>query len=580
MYLVWTVWGWMLAAALLCTALYSRNVPRWDDFLLAPYVAMPELITAEWFWEQFNEHRIPLPKLLMLSQLATTRDYRTAMVFNALALALAAGILVRCASRLRGRCHWVDCVYPLLLLSWAQCDAYLWNFSLQLTLGVGLASGLLALIAGRQTWCAKAPAVCGAMGIVLLTLTGGSGLLFLPVLAVWLGGAGLWQACTRTGADRAWGLALLALGLLCGLLLAVYFRGYVRPAQQPQNNQLWNSARTGVQFVSMAFGHLAWPLWPFSAGAVLGAVGAGSSLLGVVFWKNPAERFRAAGLFAFLLALLTLAGAVGVGRGGYADYFIGFQPRYALPATLFLCWSALVGQLYLRPPWTGVVGGGHVVLAGALAVLNIPQGHELAQKSYGRAVAVEKDVEAGVPPYRIVARHTPFLSPSQEGIPEVLRMLRDAGIGVFVELADDPVFTEFPLAATPRPHLARRRSGEWQFESAASFLEFTPPAPRRVAGLRLTYSHANDAGTAPVFVLRWKPSPAGEYEDKRGRADWIQPTGEGPFQVTFWVDEHVGRFRLHVDSQPCTFRLHSTVLLLPPPHGPREPEAAESPAVR
>ena len=65
--LVWTVWATMLAAALLLVARFGNNVPSWDEWDMVPTLTGHQPVTAEWLWSQHNEHRVPLPRLVLLA---------------------------------------------------------------------------------------------------------------------------------------------------------------------------------------------------------------------------------------------------------------------------------------------------------------------------------------------------------------------------------------------------------------------------------------------------------------------------------------------------------------------------------
>src|SRR4029077_1188220 len=64
---VWSSWALMFLAAMAFVATYGRNAPFWDDWeILVPALAGKQPITATWLWETYHEHRLPLPKLILL----------------------------------------------------------------------------------------------------------------------------------------------------------------------------------------------------------------------------------------------------------------------------------------------------------------------------------------------------------------------------------------------------------------------------------------------------------------------------------------------------------------------------------
>ena len=83
---VWTTWAFMLAAALWFVMTCGKNVPFMDDWEIVPALSGAQPITANWLWSQHNEHRIPLPRLLLLGLFSVSgNDFRAGMFFNVFA---------------------------------------------------------------------------------------------------------------------------------------------------------------------------------------------------------------------------------------------------------------------------------------------------------------------------------------------------------------------------------------------------------------------------------------------------------------------------------------------------------------
>ena len=77
------VWLVMLNGHAALTARYGRNVPIWDDWDLVPTATGHQPVTAQWLWSQHNEHRVPIPRLLLLAMLRLSGiDFRAGMYFN------------------------------------------------------------------------------------------------------------------------------------------------------------------------------------------------------------------------------------------------------------------------------------------------------------------------------------------------------------------------------------------------------------------------------------------------------------------------------------------------------------------
>src|SRR5262245_2507948 len=77
---VWTVWLAMSASALWFVGRYGSNMPHLDDWGIIPYLTGNEPVTLRWLWSEHNEHRIPLPRLLLLTVFnAGGKDFRSGM---------------------------------------------------------------------------------------------------------------------------------------------------------------------------------------------------------------------------------------------------------------------------------------------------------------------------------------------------------------------------------------------------------------------------------------------------------------------------------------------------------------------
>ena len=98
--IVWATWAAMLLVALACIVRYGRNIPLAEDWLLVPPMTGHEPHLGSWLWAQNNEHRLPLPRLVLLGLLVATRDFRAGMVLNVVSLAaLAAAMIFTASSR-------------------------------------------------------------------------------------------------------------------------------------------------------------------------------------------------------------------------------------------------------------------------------------------------------------------------------------------------------------------------------------------------------------------------------------------------------------------------------------------------
>jgi hypothetical protein len=163
-----------------------------------------------------------------------------------------------------------------------------------------------------------------------------------------------------------------------------------------------------------------------------------------------------------------------------------------------------------------------------------------------------------------VRRYTPFLHPSQEALHESLGMLRQAGIGRFRSLHDDPPFQQIPVERSPAEiRLARWNEGELEVTGPDPWVTFDLPSPTPVCGIRLDYSHASPEGAPARFRIAWRRGEDRGFPPDQQYANWNLPTGANR-STTIWVDDFVSQFRIQPDNRPCRFSISELTLLVAP----------------
>jgi hypothetical protein len=435
---VWLVWAALALALPAFVGRFSANVPIADDWELVPVLTGARPVTAAWLWEQHNEHRIPIPKLIHLALAALTgADYRAGMYFNCAALSAVAALLILTARRLRGRTSFADVFFPLALLHWGQSQNLLWSFQVQFVGSAALAGALLALIASARDRLPVRSAAVAALCLTALPLTGANGLGLVPALAVWLGYAGLvaWRAPGRGGrrpALVAWVGTAAALALV-----VVYFVGYRNVTGGAAAPTPRLAVEAAARFLATALGPAAAPLGlPADALVPVAAVLAALALVPVIA-RRPAERQRAVGFLCFLGALAALALGVGWGRALTAQVagWGARNNRYVTLAVPLLCCLFFVGWLYVgrAVPW---------LLAGLMALLFV--GNTLHGLDHGRrrgAVMAEvtADVRAGLPPEELGKKYASqiYFAGESQVLAERFVLLRQARQGPYRGLPDD-----------------------------------------------------------------------------------------------------------------------------------------------
>src|SRR5262249_34272259 len=92
-------------------------------------------IDLAYLWEQHNEHRIPVPKLIAWALLKVTHfDYRAGMFLNVLCLGLLAMAILLAIKQLRGHFQLSDIFFPIALLHFGHWENLVWSFKFNLSL--------------------------------------------------------------------------------------------------------------------------------------------------------------------------------------------------------------------------------------------------------------------------------------------------------------------------------------------------------------------------------------------------------------------------------------------------------------
>ncbi len=559
---VWGGWAVMTVLAVAFVARYGPNLPVWDDFDMVDVVAGGRRVTIEWLWSLHNEHRVPLPKLiLVLLHRLFGNDFRAGMFLNVAALAAGAGASIAVAARRPGGCRTYDVLFPLVLLNLSHATNLLWSWQVQLVLSTVIAAVVILFIVARAAWPAPVIAAAVAVCLAALSLCGANGVALVPALDCWLLAASVahWNSGLPGGRRRA--LAVLASAVPGIVLTILYFTGYHSSAQHQTAAELAPALRTSLQLISLMFGTAGRDFWPLSGLAALTVIGSSVLILALAAIKGPAtERPRAVGLLCAFGALACLALGVGWGRAGSGEQS-GFEPRYVTLVTPI--WLAVIftWDIFTSPAVRRVVLT--TALSAALILLwpntrdAINAGRKLAQQAEQFAA----DVRNGAPVFALVKRHTRFMHPSQDVLAEKLAMLRTAQIGVFRTIPPDPAFREIHLGVTPADvTMARWENGTAQVTGVDPYLHYVLPRTQSLAGIRLKYSHANKLGAPARFRIKWisvagaSPTPAQSY------SNWALPTGRDQV-TTIWVDDAVKEFWLQPDNDRCEFTVAEITLL-------------------
>ncbi|MCO5195855.1 MAG: hypothetical protein M9930_21565 [Anaerolineae bacterium] len=446
-WVVWGVWAIMLLTALMLFLRFGRNIPLAEDWqLVAPFTGN-EPNFWQWLWSQNNEHRVPLPRLIMLALLAISHgDFRSGMLFNIATLALLAAAMMLAARRIRGYSHIADVFFPLLILHAGNWENLFWTWQLSFVVSIELVAVYLLILVLRPAMDRPIVALAAGVILLLLPLTGATGLLFVPLLAIWNAVCG-WRQWRKKGSALTIGL-LWGASVTAGMVTLLYFVGYVHPPWNPPNPGLLPSIVAAMQFLVLGWGPAAIPGWAvaFIVSAALVALTFGWLLLQLRRLNEP-NRHQAIGILVFLSNMALFTVAMGYGRAAHIQRDNFWPLRYVLLSALTLCAVYFCWLIFGRLRWQMWIPTVMAVIIAAALVPNHLLGLRWGDWYRDGMLAIENDIAAGTPVNIIAERHQEFLihwwEPPQ--VEAKIRMLHAAGISEFADLTLSETMSTDPI---------------------------------------------------------------------------------------------------------------------------------------
>lgn len=435
---VWGMWAFMLVAAVALVAKYGANVPFCEDWILVPALTGDQPVTAAWLWEQNNEHRVPLGRLLFLVLLKLTGgDFRAGMFFNVLIVGALAFAMIQVATRLRGQTHYADAFFPLALLHWGHWQNFAWSWQLAQVIVPVVAGTLLLVIVQQGAEMTSKGALLAGTCLILLPVCGAAGLAYVPAMAVWLVYCAVVSGRSADPTVKRNGRILLAVAAATCLLVGLYYVGYQRAYWNPPSPGLAATLKTSALFLSFGLGPATFFFWPIGH-LIVPLLSLASAIVLFRVWRDqPEERGRALGLLLFLGANVCLALGVGWGRAGLIPTD-GFPTRYAVMAVPTLCCIYFIWETYSPPFSRGFVPMCLFTLLCILFGPNLQRGFEWSSYYRPGMEAFERDLRAGVPPQELAAHHRQFLLHwDQKKLAAGMQMLHRERIGLFRLLRTD-----------------------------------------------------------------------------------------------------------------------------------------------
>ena len=423
---VWGVWATLAVAAIGFSLALGFSVPYWDEWAdMVPFYAGVLPVDAASLWQPHNEHRVLLSRLILVGLgRATDLDLRAGAVFSAVALSASGAFMLRSARDADGRLRLADCALPLVLLHWGQYITLLWSYQVHTALLVLLSSALLAVIVRSPNPPSAGRTIAFGAGLLLLPLCQAGGIALAPVLAGWLGVAGVLGLRSPGRAMRRAGLVAVALAAAAVALAALaYVPPSFKTAGDPARVPWWSAVILSTAFGVTEREPPATLLLPALAAALL----LSSGVLLVRAWRaQPGERLRVLGLGLFLLGFLGLALGIAWGRHEHS-----LSDRYPALAAPLVCATHLVWRRY------GPGRSGPLVCAATCAVLllltpvNAAAGLAFGRRQAETSASFERDVRAGVSIEGLVSRYVPVLHHAKRTLRRGLIDLHQARVGMF-----------------------------------------------------------------------------------------------------------------------------------------------------
>ncbi len=431
--LVWLVWGATLVSILVFIARDGRNIPFEEDWLMVAAMTGHEPDLPHWLWSQNSEHRLPLPRLVNLTLLRATGDFRSTMVFDALTLGALAAAMILVARALRnGRTSTADAFFPLLLLQLGNWDNLVWGWQIQFVLPTVLACAFLLVILARPSLGTPGVTAAAALMLIGLPLSGANGLVFAPPLAAWFAFAAWarWRA-RAPGRSLVSPMAAGAAGLAI-LLCAVYFVGYQSSPWNPRSSGPGATLETAGKFLALGLGPVAAKSWLLFGAVAAVVLVAGLLSVGTGPRREHAERLRFVGLLAFFAAVIVLTVAVGWGRAGRAAETGRMPTRYVLLAAPGMCAAYFALLLFGTERMRRTGPAALAILLALLLPLNTREGLKRRAWFGAGMEAFERDLASGASAELLARRHHAFMLHWDEPLMVAgLQQLHDAGIGPF-----------------------------------------------------------------------------------------------------------------------------------------------------
>jgi hypothetical protein len=411
--MVWAIWLVMTTVALVFIALTSHNIPFHEDWSLVRPLTGHATNFSNWLFAQNNEHRNPVPRLMLLGLLRLTGgDFRVGMVFNVLMLSASSAAMIGLVHKLRaGRTELADAFFPVFLLHLGNSENF-GMMSWQVAFVFPMLVVLVALLLLVMPLTGEMAKQAGLMGfcLILLPLSGANGLLFVPFLAFWSIFCGIREgldphACS---ANRRLIMLRLVPSISSLVLLCLYFVHYhPSPFTQMKVTPI-DSLRTAAEITTLGLGGGVSRFGVAGRVFTLGLVTSTLVLTMRACLRQCAfERRRALGV---LLAIVTCLAAGLVTGWGRTSLYGSLPLRYTVLSVPLFCLIYFAWEIYGSNKSRRVMQITLFTVVCLLLPFNTFAGL-IYQQAYRQGMrALERDILAGKSPQELAETHGKLLA--------------------------------------------------------------------------------------------------------------------------------------------------------------------------
>ena len=358
-------------------------------------------MTASWLWSQVNEHRIPVPKLILLASYKLSGgDFRAGMFLNVFGFGMSAFALIRRHGPC-GRTCFADAFFPVVLLSTGHAGTFLWSMTFTYVVPSVLVGAVLIVIMRGGGQLTLRSAALSGLCLVMLPLCGGNGLAYVPAITTWLGYVGYRLRRAPEAAGRKAGLVAWSASIAAVLIVGTYFIGYQKVHFDPSVSSprsglgLYAFFKTALKLLTISFGPAAVRFWPVSGVLTASLMLITAVLLAAAIRHHRSlELQRDLGLLAFITGCACLALAVGWGRSKWDPSYI-LDGRFAAMAVPVLCGVYFVWEICSPPFFRPLFRMALFALVLSALLLNVFLGVDWAKHSDELHAGLERDLGRG-----------------------------------------------------------------------------------------------------------------------------------------------------------------------------------------